>query len=100
MSELSVNRILIVSIVINNICWIHLALDDYRNHLHYHLQEYTKQIQYIIKRKYCFIQKTQLSFGILEEFELLKRKFQDIRSIEIDHFNREKESRRGHPREW
>ena len=72
-----VNRTLIVSIVINNICWIHLAQDDYRNHLHYHLEEYTKQIQYIVKRTYCFIQKTQLSFGILEEIELLKRRFQD-----------------------
>ena len=65
MSELIVNRILIVSIVINNICSIHLTQDDYLNHL-----------QYIIKR--------QLSFGILEEFELLKRKFQRIKSIKID----------------
>ena len=65
MSELIVNRILIVSIVINNICSIHLTQDDYLNHL-----------QYIIKR--------QLSFGILQEFELLKRKFQRIKSIKID----------------
>ena len=65
MSELIVNRILIVSIVINNICSIHLTQDDYLNHL-----------QYIIKR--------QLSFGILQKFELLKRKFQRIKSIKID----------------
>ena len=65
MSELIVNKILIVSIVINNICSIHLTQDDYLNHL-----------QYIIKR--------QLSFGILEEFELLKRKFQGIKSIKIE----------------
>ena len=79
LSELIVNRALIVSIVINNICSIHLTQDDYLNHL-----------QYIIKREYCFLQKTQLSFGILEEFELLQRKFQGIKSITIDHFDQER----------
>ena len=34
---------------------------------------------YIITREYSFLQKNQLSFGILEEFELLKRKFQGIK---------------------
>ena len=79
MSELIVNRVLIVSIVIKNICSIHLTQDDYLNHL-----------QYIIKREYCFLQKTQLPFGILEEFELLQRKFQGINSIKIDHFDQER----------
>ena len=79
MSELIVNRILIVSIVINNICSIHLTQDDYLNHL-----------QYIIKRENCFLQKTQLSFGILEEFELLNRKFQGTKSIKIDHFDQQR----------
>ena len=79
LSELIVNRILIVSIVINNICSIHLTQDDYLNHL-----------PYIIKREYCFLQKTQLSFGILEEIELLQRKFQGIKSIKIDHFDQER----------
>ena len=79
LSELIVNRVLIVSIVIKNICSIHLTQDDYLNHL-----------QYIIKREYCFLQKTQLPFGILEEFELLQRKFQGINSIKIDHFDQER----------
>ena len=79
LSELIVNRALIVSIVINNICSIHLTQDDYLNHL-----------PYIIKREYCFLQKTQLSFGILEEIELLQRKFQGIKSIKIDHFDQER----------
>ena len=87
MSELIVNRVLIVSIVINNTCSIHLTQDDYLNHL-----------QCIIKREYCFLQKTQLSFGILEEFELLQRKFQGIKSIKIDHFDQEKGSRTTPPR--
>ena len=78
LGELIVNRILIVSIVIHTICSIHLAQDDYLNHL-----------QYIITREYCFLQKNQLSFGILEEFELLKRKFQGIKSIQVDHFDQE-----------
>ena len=64
LSELIVNRALIVNIVINNICSIHLTQDDYLNHL-----------PYIIKREYCFLQKTQVSFGILEEFELLQIKY-------------------------
>ena len=37
-----------------------------------------------------FSKKTQLSFGILEEFELLQRKFQGIKSIKIDHFDQER----------
>ena len=45
---------------------------------------------YIITREYSFLQKNQLSFGILEEFELLKRKFQGIKSIKVEHFDQEK----------
>ena len=45
---------------------------------------------YIMTREYSFLQKNQLSFGILEEFELLKRKFQGIKSIKVEHFDQEK----------
>ena len=53
--ELIVNRILIVSIVIHTICSIHLAQDDYLNHL-----------QYIITREYCFLQKNSFHLASLK----------------------------------
>ena len=69
---------------------IHPAQDDYLNYLNYHLQEYAKQIQYIIKREQRYILETQLSFGILKEVELLNEKFQELKSIKKDHFDQQR----------
>ena len=69
LGELIVNMIFIVSIVIHTICSIHLTL---------------------LRVSILFSKKNQLSFGILEEFELLKRKFQGIKSIKVEHFDQEK----------
>ena len=69
---------------------IHPAQDDYLNYLNYHLQEYAKQIRYIIKREQRYILETQLSYGILKEVEPLKQKFQELKSIKKDHFDQQR----------
>ena len=69
---------------------IHPAQDDYLNYLNYHLQEYAKQIRYIIKREQRYILETQLSYGILKEVEPLNQKFQELKSIKKDHFDQQR----------
>lgn len=69
---------------------IHPAADDYLNYLNYHLMQYGKQIQYIIKREQCFILRDQFSFGIFKELEMLETKFQQLKSIKEDHFDQDR----------
>ena len=69
---------------------IHPAQDDYLNYLNYHLQEYAKQIYYIIEREARYTLKTQLSFGILKEVDPLNEKFQELKSIKEDHFDKKR----------
>ena len=69
---------------------IHPAADDYLNYLNYHLMQYGKQIQYIIKREQCFILRNQFSFGIFKELEMLETKFQQLKSIKEDHYDQDR----------
>ena len=69
---------------------IHPAADDYLNYLNYHLKQYGKQIQYIIKREQCFILDTQFSFCIFKELKMLETKFQQLKSIKEDHYDQDR----------
>lgn len=69
---------------------IHPAADDHLNYLNYHLKQYGKHIQYIIKREQCFILDTQFSFGIFKELKTLETKFQQLKSIKEDHYDQDR----------
>lgn len=69
---------------------IHPAADDHLNYLNYHLKQYGKHIQYIIKREQCFILDTQFSFGIFKELKMLETKFQQLKSIKEDHYDQDR----------
>ena len=70
---------------------IHPARDDYLNYLNYHLQQYMERIQYINKRKQCFLTETisQVSFGVIKDLERLKIKCQELKSLKEEHYDQD-----------
>lgn len=64
----------------------HPGLSDYFNYLYHHLEEYRISMKHIIKRESLDTLKSTLAFNVLETESQLSRKFQELKSIEEEHF--------------
>lgn len=64
----------------------HPGLSDYFNYLYHYLEEYRISLKNIMKRESLDTLKTTVAFNVLETESQLSRKFQELKSIEEEHF--------------
>lgn len=64
----------------------HPGLSDYFNYLYHYLEDYRISLKNIMKRESLDTLKTTVAFNVLETESQLSEKFQELKSIEEEHF--------------
>lgn len=64
----------------------HPGLSDYSNYLYHYLEDYRISLKNIMKRESLDTLKTTVAFNVLETESQLSGKFQELKSIEEEHF--------------